>query len=91
MTKVLKSKHGKTLLHELSEKNGNISKILSYINEDPLAARYKDPETGDNSFHLLLQNGPNNDWYSSETIVQILKLLIEKSPKGLDDKNNNGN
>lgn len=89
-TKILKSKHGKSLLRELSEKAGDINKIVGFITEDPFAGRYRDPESGENAFHILLQNGPNNEWRSRDVIIQILKLMIEKSPKGLEDKNRSG-
>ena len=88
--KTLKSKHGKSLIRELSEKTGDINKIISFINEDPLAARYKDPESGENAFHILLQNGPNNEWRSNDVVMRILKLMIDVSPKGLEERNYNG-
>lgn len=49
------STHGKLLLNELlTPKSANLELVLSYIDKDPVAGRLKDPENGNNSYHLLL-------------------------------------
>ena len=80
------STHGKALLMELlTPASANLEVALSFIEKDPMAGRLKDPETGNNSYHLLLGND-----HSSEFVITVLKALIEKCPEGVRAVNNKG-
>lgn len=82
----LVSTHGKALLNELlTPVNANLEVILSYIDKDPMAGRLKDPETGNNSFHLLLGND-----HAADFVTVVLKALLEKCPEGCKVPNNKG-
>jgi hypothetical protein len=81
----LKSVHGKSLLRELSDRQANLDKVIEILNKEPHAGRLKDPETGFNSYHYLL----NGD-FSSNFVKTVLKTLIEKCPKGAEDLSLNG-
>eukprot|EP01038_Epipyxis_sp_PR26KG_P012306 gene12306-16507_t len=85
MSRVITSTHGKALLQELSDiKTAQPNVIMDYIMRDPAAGRMKVPETGDTSYHLLLNSGYNKDF-----ILPILEALISFSPEGLKIKNKN--
>ena len=69
----------------LTPASANLEVALSFIEKDPMAGRLKDPETGNNSYHLLLGND-----HSSEFVITVLKALIEKCPEGVRAVNNKG-
>jgi hypothetical protein len=76
--KLLKSIHGVALLLELGKPSPDFGKVLNFISQDPLAARLKDPNTGNTAFHLILKSRMNSD-----VVQTVLKRLIEVSPLGL--------
>eukprot|EP01039_Chlorochromonas_danica_P002602 gene2602-2845_t len=78
----LPSTHGRALLEELSRPDANLSKILSFIAQDRLAGRVTRRESGENSFHLLLQSGKPTAW-----LLEVLQALIESGPEGLKRQN----
>ena len=80
------STHGKALLSELlTPISANLDVALSYIEKDPMAGRLKDPDTGNNAYHLLLGND-----HSAEFVITVLKALLEKCPEGARAVNNKG-
>lgn len=82
----LVSKNGKALLSELSDpQKCNLQLVQDYIAQDPLAGLLRDPKTGNNAFHLLMDNG-----YKKEIILPILSFLVQYSPNGLQRKNSEG-
>lgn len=86
---VLRSTHGKLLLAELKHtKIGHelqLEKILDYIKKDPIAGRLEDPETGNNSYHIVLESS-----FSENVQMQILEALVASCPEGLKKKNKLG-
>ena len=80
------STHGKALLLELlTPASANLEVALSYIEKDSMAGRLKDPDTGNNSYHLLLGND-----HTPEFVLTVLKALLEKCPEGVRAVNNKG-
>ena len=80
------STHGKALLSELlTPISANLEMALSYIEKDAMAGRLKDPDTGNNSFHILLGND-----HSPEFVVTVLRALLAKCPEGCRAVNNKG-
>jgi len=83
--KQLISTHGKVLLRELSDKTANINTVKDCIRQDPVAGRFRDPNTKDNAFHLLL-----NGEFSKKFVLEVLDLLIKTCPKGAEETNIHG-
>jgi hypothetical protein len=85
MHRGLQSTHGRTLLQELQRRDASLPKVLECIQKDPLAGRLAKPETGENSFHVLLASGRPTTW-----IQQVLQALIIASSEGLRRKDKEG-
>lgn len=83
--KQLVSTHGKVLLRELSDRTADINVLRDYIKKDPVAGRYRDPNTKDNAFHMLL-----NGNFSKKFVLEVLELLIKTCPKGAEESNIHG-
>lgn len=83
--KQLKSVLGKSLIRELKDKSADIHKVIDYVTREPHASRLKDQETGNTAYHLLL----NGD-FTDEFILTVLRLLLEKCPRGAQDLNGDG-
>lgn len=71
--KVLKSTHGKILVRELQLNEASLDLILDCLEKDPLAGRFKDLDTGDNAFHLLVDGR-----FPHSFVLHVLPVLIEK-------------
>jgi ankyrin repeat protein len=84
-TRIIKSTHGKLLLRELHDRNANFVKVIEYISKDQYSGRYKDSETNNNAYHLLLSGD-----FDSNFVLLVLRALLEKCPKGVQDVNNAG-
>lgn len=91
--KVLVSTHGKKLISKLTarseECNGNtcnrLDEILQYLKIDPLAARYCQPDNGNNSFHIVLSSNEDITF-----LLPVLLALLQAAPLGLCKQNKNG-
>lgn len=83
--KHLVSTHGKMLLRELRDTTVNINVVKDCIQKDPVAGRYRDPNSKENAFHALL-----NGNFSKKFILEILDLLLKTCPKGAEETDIHG-
>ena len=90
MVSVLSSKnqstHGRVLLNELRDPpSARLEFVLDCLRKDPLSGRLKDPDTGDNAYHMLLGRG-----YQKSFILAVLGVLLNVCPEGVRACNSAG-
>lgn len=80
------STHGRTLIAELKDvRNVREDIVLDCIRRDPLSGRLKNPETGENAYHLLMSRG-----YEKDFMMTVLAELLKNCPEGVRAVNNEG-
>lgn len=84
---VLVSTHGKKLISKLlnvgeQSPQERLQEIFHYLQVDPIAARYCQPETGNNSFHVLFSSKED-----LEFSLPVLQTLLNAAPIGLKRQN----
>lgn len=86
--KSLISKNGRAVINQLKDfSHLNVQILVDLIQEDPLAGLLKDNDTGNNAYHLILDQN-----LRKEQILILLKALLQgdSDAKGLKAKNADG-
>jgi hypothetical protein len=80
------STHGRALLLELRDRrSARIDYILDCLQKDPLSGRLREPDSGNNAYHLLFIGN-----YPERFTETVLDKLLSICPEGAKAANNHG-